>query len=858
MNASIYIIDKELSIHNQALVLKITDASGRVQTKSIPFSQTFELFKQLAVSGNLYYNDKHLVIDLFGKAEFFYRVSSSGGKPVVQGMIKTGSQEILLSSCDFICGGPPHWFIKGISLKFISTSVSFKDFKNAFEGNPRPVHELVEDAKLDPEAPRVIFSDDSVSIYSQEPVPLPILILKDRTGAFADLWMDYHTEDGKLVAFHQSDEIPSNKRPRDFNSEKGWERDLLETGYMKKMVNSTHYYCPLDQVGKSLAFLLELGWKVLDYHGNRVIPHSKIELAAEETPQTISIKGAVHFEAFQANLSDITGAFNRRERFVQLAPGTVGLLPTNWEGLDLLAEETEVVGEALQIPKSQFGSLLALPMVLSESLKQLKERLMTSKGIEPVFPGQAFRGQLRPYQQEGLNWLSFLYESGFHGILADDMGLGKTVQVLAFLSRLSPTAPVLIILPTSLIFNWQREIERFLPGWHIVVHHGHWRPTKNVALPEQTIILTSYTTLRLDLAVLAEIDYEAVILDEAQAIKNPHTQTFQAVKRLSSRFRLELTGTPIENHLHELWAHFHFLIPDLFGPEESFYAEIQAGLSDLRFLKRIKKKIHPLILRRKKEEVAKDLPEKIEQTVWLQMGDCQRRVYESFLTGIKDSLIQKVTQDGASKHRMEILEAILRLRQICCHPFLVTAHQAEACTDSIKLDALLEDLETIAEEGRKALIYSQFTSMLALIGKALSEKKWPYLYLDGSTTNREKIIGEFQDNPSMPFFLISMKAGGVGLNLTAADYVLLYDPWWNEAVENQAIGRAHRIGRKDTVIAKRYLVAESIEERMMKLKEAKKSLAADLFDEEFEGARLLIEDLLFLLNENNPNLDFIS
>jgi SNF2 family DNA or RNA helicase len=469
--------------------------------------------------------------------------------------------------------------------------------------------------------------------------------------------------------------------------------------------------------------------------------------------------------------------------------------------------------------------------------------------VATTYPGSQFIGELRPYQQEGVNWLSFLYEYGFHGILADDMGLGKTVQVLAFLSQLQLSQPILIVLPTSLIFNWKKEIERFLPGQPVMVHHGSLRPKAFDLRSSGTFILTSYTTLRIDLPLFLSIEYQGVILDEAQVIKNAQTQTAQAVCRLNSQFRLSITGTPVENHLSELWSHFHFLIPELLGEHKEFEAELTAGVADSRYLKKIKRKIKPFILRRRKEEVAKDLPEKIEQIVWVEMAASQRQVYDEFLAGIRGNLLKKVETDGISRHRMEVLEAILRLRQICCHPLLVSAHLAEnQAIASSKLDILLQDLETILDEGRKVLVYSQFTSMLALIGKELKNRGWNFAYLDGSTMNREKVVNQFQEDPQVPIFLISLKAGGIGLNLTAADYVLLFDPWWNEAVENQAINRAHRIGRQDTVFAKRYLAQETIEEKIMILKEHKRLLIEDILDDETGNSCLTEQDLTFLLS----------
>lgn len=823
----------------------------------ISYNNTVQALKLFASSGRLYFNNKHITIDLFGKNEFFYLVDTSDPSLSAKGIIKSTAQEFDAASCDFICKGPPHWFIKGITLKFVTTDVSWKDFKSAFEQQVRSPKDLFEEAQQDPEAPRVIINAPSFKFQERE--PLPVLILKDRHGAFADLWMDYGLSAPLIPLQHHSNHI-LNKEGQIICKrlpaiEIGWEKDLLETDFIKKTVDSSQYYCPVDKVAKSISFLIEIGWQVRDWKNNLVLMQGHTELHAENESKIISVKGKMHYGTFQADLTTIIGAFNRRERFAQIAPGHVALLPNSWEtsGLDVLAEKGEIVGDSIKVKQSRIGSLAGLfeaqpELRMSASLQEIKAKLETFQGISTTLPGPLFKGTLRPYQQEGLNWLSFLFEFGFHGLLADDMGLGKTVQVLAFLSRMELSAPVLIVMPTSLIFNWKKEIDHFLPGINYLIHHGKSRSTFIDDLNKPQLILTTYTTLRLDFALLSQLTFAYLILDEAQAIKNAHTQTSQSVRLLNSQFRLSITGTPIENNLLELWSHFHFLIPDLFSTEESFKAEILAGASDPRFLKRIRKTIRPFLLRRRKEDVAKDLPEKIEQTVWVEMGDAQRAMYEEFLTGVRRNLIKKINAEGVAKHRMEILEAIMRLRQICCHPLLVNSQENVAAKESAKLEILTADIETAILEGRKVLIYSQFTSMLSLIAKRLKENHWNFAYLDGSTQNREKVVNEFQENPAIPLFLISLKAGGIGLNLTAADYVFLYDPWWNNAVENQAIDRAHRIGRKDTVVAKRYITLESIEERMMKLKTAKASLAADLIDEGMINAGLKADDLLFLLN----------
>ena len=403
-------------------------------------------------------------------------------------------------------------------------------------------------------------------------------------------------------------------------------------------------------------------------------------------------------------------------------------------------------------------------------------------------------------------------------------------------------------MPTSLLFNWKNEIQQFLPDTECYTHQGPLRTRDPVELSQNKIILTSYTTLRLDCALMQQLNYQCIILDEAQLIKNPQTQSAQSVYSLKAAFKLCITGTPIENSLSELWSLFHFLMPDFLGTLEDFEADLLAGHSDKRYFDRIKRKIGPFILRRSKQEVLKDLPDRIDQIVWIEMSEDQRQIYDHFLAGYKKNLLKKVEIDGVGQHRMEVLEAILRLRQICCHPLLVSSLIEEnRQVSSAKFDAIEQDLETIVSEGRKALVYSQFTSMLKLMVQLAKKRDWNFSYLDGSTKDREVVVENFQKDPSQSLFFVSLKAGGVGLNLTAADYVYIYDPWWNEAVEEQAINRAHRIGRKDVVIAKRLVVLDSIEEKMIKLKAAKLLAIEQILDESESPTNLTIDNLKFLL-----------
>jgi len=864
--------DKEIL----ALLLKEEAAFQQKLTKRVPHletmpinkihvssSQSLPVLERLAQTHRLYFEHKQLVLDFYTPVHFYYQGQVVQNQSLsITARLKWRDTDIALSECSAMGPGSSPWFIKGIALKVITTSINWKQLKNIYthaplllEG-PQKTAFLEEIEEEDEDGPQLILSNTSLSELKQSHPPLPLLILKDRFGAFADLWMDYG-QGLKILLQNPLSEVKDQKNPlrikRQIDIEKNWEKDLLETDFTYKNSGTSHYYCPTHQVAKSLLFLLEIGWALEDWKGHRIVRQGENQLILEEDKQSILVKGVVKFDEYEVDISHVVGAFNRRESFVQLSDNTVGLLTTDQENHYLLelAEESEIVGTTIQIKKNQFGAIAPLfeKTKLTPSLHKLRQTIHNFQEIEQVLPDPLFIGNLRGYQKTGVNWLNFLHSYHLHGILADDMGLGKTVQVLAFLSRLPQNTPHLIVMPTSLLFNWRNEIEKFLPHFTCLVHQGPKRAQNLAALNSYTIILTSYGTLRTDAFLLNQLTYQCLILDEAQVIKNSQTLTAQTIYDFKAQMRLCITGTPIENNMNELWSHFRFLMPDLLGKLEQFQSEIQASTSDRRYLDRLKRKISPFILRRTKKEVLKDLPERMDQLVTIDMDDSQRKIYESFLAGYKKNLIKKVETEGVGKHRMEILEAILRLRQICCHPLLVSSliEENEKVTSS-KLEALEQDLETIMSENAKVLIYSQFTGMLSLMKQLAHAKNWPYCYLDGSTKDREKEVEKFQNSSGSMIFFVSLKAGGVGLNLTAADYVLLYDPWWNEAVEEQAINRAHRIGRKEVVIAKRYIVADSIEEKIMKLKASKKHIIEQIFDENSVASAFTIEDLYDLLD----------
>jgi len=468
----------------------------------------------------------------------------------------------------------------------------------------------------------------------------------------------------------------------------------------------------------------------------------------------------------------------------------------------------------------------------------LAERLQAAQGIADITPPAGLSLNLRPYQKEGLAWLQFLRAQNLSGILADDMGLGKTAQTLAHLllekeeGRLDQ--PALIVLPTSLIFNWKSEAERFAPGLRVLSLRGPQRKNRFADIPAHDVVLTTYPLLWRDAEALMQHRYHLLILDEAQTVKNAQSRSAEAVRRIEARHRLCLTGTPLENHLGELWSQFDFLLPGFLGSAKQFTRHWRTPIEkqgDFERARLLARRIRPFILRRKKEDVAEELPPKtiIVRSVELEGG--QRDLYETVRAAMDAKVRDEIAQKGFARSQIVILDALLKLRQVCCDPRLVQAQAAKKVRERAKLDLLMAMLPELVDEGRRILVFSQFTSMLALIQRDLDEAGIAYVTLTGDTVDRETPIRRFQDGAA-PIFLISLKAGGVGLNLTAADTVIHYDPWWNPAVENQATDRAHRLGQDKPVFVYKLIVRGSIEEKILALQERKAELAAGILSED--------------------------
>jgi len=470
-----------------------------------------------------------------------------------------------------------------------------------------------------------------------------------------------------------------------------------------------------------------------------------------------------------------------------------------------------------------------------EDIKQLAQHLRDVNTIAEVKPPDGLKATLRPYQQKGLNWLQFLRNNGFSGVLADDMGLGKTVQALAHLllekQQGRADKPSLVVAPTSLMFNWRRETHRFCPTLKILVLHGQHRHKDFENIQQHDLILTTYPLLVRDEPHLLSHDYHLVILDEAQTIKNPKAQVSQIARKLNARHRLCLTGTPMENHLGEIWSLFDFLMPGFLGTIGQFQRIYRNPIekdADQKITARLVSRLKPFMLRRGKEDVAQDLPKKTEIVLEVNLDGEQRELYETVRLSMHRKIRDEIKSLGIARSQIVILDALLKLRQVCCDPRLVKSEHAQSVKESAKLELLEELLPELIEEGRRILIFSQFTSMLDLIESSIERAHIPYTKLTGSTRDREIPVNAFQSG-EVPVFLISLKAGGVGLNLTSADTVIHYDPWWNPAVERQATDRAHRIGQKNPVFVYKLICEGTVEENIQTLQQQKQALADTLY-----------------------------
>jgi len=560
-------------------------------------------------------------------------------------------------------------------------------------------------------------------------------------------------------------------------------------------------------------------------------------------------------------IAEIQRALTNKQSFVQLDDGTLGILPDEWiKKYGLLFKVGEGKNNQLRLSKFHLSVIDELydqrdETELSFELDEKYERLRELSNIQEVPLPEGLQNRLRPYQVSGFHWLNYLSEVGWGGILADDMGLGKTVQALSMLAHYfekNGSLKALVVCPTTLIYNWENEIKKFTPSLSRRIHHGNNRSKRKEDFGDENIVITTYGTLRSDIQMLMKIPFDYVVLDESQAIKNPSSKVTKAACLLKARNRICMSGTPLQNNTFDIYAQMNFLNHGLLGSVEFFRNEFSTPIDKLgeqEQKEHLKKLLYPFLLRRTKEQVAKDLPEKTETILFCEMEDKQRNVYEAYRNAYRNKILGVIEEQGVNKSQLTILQGLMKLRQICDSPAILNEDEKYP-NDSIKLEELTREItENIGEH--KALIFSQFLGMLALIKQKLRENNIEFEYFDGSTSpvDREKAITNFQTNENCRVFLISLKAGGVGLNLTAADYVYIVDPWWNPAVEQQAIDRTHRIGQTKNIFAYRMICKDTIEDKILQLQERKRILAKELIsDDQTFVKNLSKEDVEYLFS----------
>ena len=596
-----------------------------------------------------------------------------------------------------------------------------------------------------------------------------------------------------------------------------------------------------------------------NFRFNTAKPSTKIFISSNT--DWFDAKVQIQFGDQKVTVDEVKKALANKQQFVQLTDGTLGILPEEWiKKYSLLFRVGDGKAGNIKLSKYHFSVIEELYLQRDEEelqfqLEEKYERLKDNHAIKPIPAPAHLKSILRPYQESGFQWLNYLREVQWGGILADDMGLGKTIQALSFLHHLKKeqgALKALVVCPTTLMYNWQNEIKKFTPELRFYVHHGGAREKDGIAAADIDIIITTYGTLRSDIRQFVEINFDYVVLDESQAIKNPGSKVTKAASLLKASSRLCLSGTPLQNNTFDIFAQMNFLNPGMLGSMEFFKQEFSIPIDKFGEKEQkdhLRKLLYPFILRRTKEQVAKDLPEKQEMVLFCEMGEEQRKIYDAYRNDYRDKILGVVENQGIQKSQLTILQGLMKLRQICDSPAIVKEEE-QYPNVSVKLEEIGREItENISNH--KALVFSQFLGMLALIKEKMKELGVDYEYFDGSSTvnERERAIQRFQNDDNCRVFLISLKAGGVGLNLTAADYVYIVDPWWNPAVEQQAIDRTHRIGQTKNIFAYRMICTDTVEDKILKLQERKRNLAREVItDDEGFVKSLTKEDVEYLFS----------
>ena len=716
------------------------------------------------------------------------------------------------------------------------------------------------------ERPRLDLPEE-LQFEETSPEPKPHLVVKPgRNHPFrhprllGKLSFDYG---GEKVAYGERDSglFQKEKRRlirRDVAFEAAARRRMNQLGFRdlgSGMGGDAELYA--DLLPRAVRALTQEGWHV-EAEGKIYRTPEKLALELKSGVDWFELDGSAVFGESTIALPRLLRAIKQGESTVKLDDGTLGVLPEEWmKKYGLLAGLGHLEEKHLRFSRPQAGLLDALlagepEVVVDAGFSRLRQELRDFSGVVAADPPHDFTGELRGYQREGLGWLFFIQRCGFGGCLADDMGLGKTIQVLALLetrraNRSGPQSmlPSLVVVPRSLVFHWRKEAARFTPHLKILDHSGAARHKSGEHFGNYDLVITTYGTLARDALHFKEQRFDYCILDEAQAIKNAGTLAAKAVRLLRAAHRLAMSGTPVENHLGELWSLFEFLNPGILGSAGVFSKVGRNPDENTRTL--VGRALRPFILRRTKSQVATELPEKTEQTIYCDLEAKDKKLYNELRDYYRARLLKNGAANGDGQNKIQVLEALLRLRQAACHPGLID--KRKHAETSAKIETLLAQLDQVLEENHKVLVFSQFTSLLAILRSRLDAAGTSYVYLDGRTRDRQQRVEQFQNDPETKLFLISLKAGGLGLNLHAAEYVYLLDPWWNPAVEAQAIDRAHRIGQTRRVFAYRLIARDTVEEKVLALQQSKRDLADAIITADNSVIRNLTrEDLELLLS----------
>ncbi|MDI6809695.1 MAG: DEAD/DEAH box helicase [Candidatus Eisenbacteria bacterium] len=812
---------------------------------------------------------------------------ASGQAYVLNGYLQRRTERVAIEVPSLLVAGGLVFFEDRVSRLLDNGSFGWISVLRKRKNLIVPVEEgdaFIQELMAMPVLPRLLLPDElQYEEIRVTPRPRLTVVAPERKNRWDANWLRWKLSfdyEGRTIAYEDPGRGIITTEPRrlllrDLAAEREAYEKLRSLGFreVQSYGNPQREVAPRN-LPRAVRELLTAGWHV-EAEGKVYRRPGALNLSVTTGVDWFELHGEVRFDDKIAKLPELLVALKRGENLVALDDGTFGMLPEEWlKKYGILAGIGKTHDDHFRFSRCQVGLLDALlasqpGSTCDEVFQRVREELRSFEGILPCDPPEGFTGVLRDYQKDGLGWIHFLEKFGFGGCLADDMGLGKTVQVLAMLEerrqkrsaavskagkgkasihRDGVPGPSLVVGPKSLVFNWVQEAKRFTPQLKVLDHTGADRQKPGEHFENYDLILTTYGTLRNDAVEFKDVQFDYCILDEGQMIKNANTQSAKATRLLNANHRLVLSGTPIENHLGELWSLFEFLNPGMLGLASVFKLTGPGTRNpepETRGL--LGKALRPFILRRTKGQVARELPEKLEQTLYCDLDSRQRKLYNELRDHYRSTLLNQVERDGMNKSKIQILEALLRLRQAACHPGLID--KSKKSHPSAKLEMLLPQLEQITEEDHKTLVFSQFTSFLSILQEQLDRQKAPYAYLDGQTRNRGTIVERFQTDPDCRLFLISLKAGGLGLNLTAAEYVYLLDPWWNPAVEAQAIDRTHRIGQTRRVFAYRIIARDTVEEKVLELQQTKRDLADAIINADNSLIRNLAkEDLELLLS----------